>query len=195
MSEPLPDDESSCKGTRDWPHAPPHRLGSAGVYYVTARTLHRVHHFRGSDRLTLVRDLLFTIAAKYGWRLEAWAVLTNHYHFVAHSPSGDQTAESLGKLLKNLHADISRSINRLDGVQGRKVMHNYRETHITYPRSYLARLNYTHNNPVHHRLVTRASDYAWCSAREFEKAVTPAWVKTIQSFLYDEIAKEDGDEE
>ena len=127
MSEALPDDQSSCKGTRDWPHAPPHRLAQAGVYYVTARTLDRGHHFHGPERLTLVRDLLLAMAGKYEWRLEAWAVLANHYHFVAHSPAGEATAESLGKLLKNLHADVSRFINRMDGVRGRQVLHNYRD--------------------------------------------------------------------
>jgi putative transposase len=168
-------------------------LAGAGVYFVTARTLHQTHYFRGPDRLTQVRDLLLAMAVKYNWRLEAWAVLSNHYHFVAHSPPGETSADSLGRLLKNLHADIARHINRLDGVQGRKVMHNYRETHLTYQRSYLARLNYTHHNPVHHGLLTHASDYEWCSSAQFEKSATPAWLKTIQSFRYDEIAREDDD--
>src|SRR6188474_3022348 len=100
MNQPLPDDEFSCEGSRDWPHAPPHRLGTAGVYYVTARTVDQVLHFRGTKRLTLVRDLLLAMAVKYGWRLEAWAVLANHYHFVAHSPEVESTAASLRRLLK-----------------------------------------------------------------------------------------------
>lgn len=29
----LPDEAVSLRGTRDWPHAPPHRLGEAGVYF------------------------------------------------------------------------------------------------------------------------------------------------------------------
>ena len=28
---PLPTEETSAKGTRDWPHAPPHRLSEAGI--------------------------------------------------------------------------------------------------------------------------------------------------------------------
>ena len=190
----LPDDDASCKGTRDWPHAPPHRLGAAGVYFVTVRTLEKQRHFHSPERLTWVCDHLRELAAHYGWRMEAWALMNNHYHLVAHSPSGEKDAASLRRWLKHFHADVSRHINRLDGVMGRQLWHNFRETHLTFQRSYLARLHYTHYNPVHHRVVARASDYPWCSAREFEKAVSPAWVQTITSFEYDEIAGEDGDE-
>jgi hypothetical protein len=37
------------------------------------------------------------------------------------------------------------------------------------------------------------SDWKWCSALPFKKAVTPAWVKTISSFKFDEIALKAGD--
>jgi hypothetical protein len=80
----LPGDEHSLKGTRDWPHAPPHRLMDGGVYYV-------------------------------------------------------------------------------------------------------------HQNPVHHKLVPLASQWPWCSAAEFKQAVSPAWLRTIMSFRYDQIAKADGE--
>lgn len=189
----LPSDDESTRGTRDWPHAPPHRLGSAGVYFVTARTLRQIEYFNSPERLSRVRDRLLDLASQYGWRLEAWAVLSNHYHFVGHSPEGSVSADSLHKLLKHFHADVSRFINRLDGVEGRKIWHNFRETLLTFQESYLARLNYTHRNAVHHRLVLQAEDYPWCSAAAFEKACTPAWSKTIRSFKFDEIARNDGE--
>jgi len=192
-SSELPDDETSLKGTRDWPHAPPHRLGAAGIYFVTSRTLERRAHFNTPDRLTWARDHLLELAHKYGWRMEAWVVLNNHFHLVAHSPAAETGAASLRQWLKHFHADTARHINRLDGVTGRQVWHNFRETHLTHQRSYLARLSYTHNNPVHHRLVPRASNYEWCSARAFEKAVSPAWSKTIYSFQFTEIAAHDED--
>jgi putative transposase len=182
-------------GTRDWPHAPPHRLAAAGVYFVTARTRARTPCFAGPERLTLLRDRLHALAAHYGWRLEAWAVLANHYHIVAHSPAAEDNAESLRRWLTHLHADTARAVNRLDSTPGRQVWQNYRETLLTFEKSYLARLHYTHTNPVHHGLVRVAADYAWCSAAEFAAATTPAWQQTIASFSFTEIATEDGDDE
>ena len=72
--------------------------------------------------------------------------------------------------------------------------HNYRESHLTLQRGYLARLNYMHNNPVHHGLVGRSREYEWCSASAFERTCTEAWVNTIYSFKFDEIVAADDDE-
>ena len=177
----------------DWPHAPPHRLESSGVYFVTARTLNRIEYFHSADRRSFVCESLFTLAFRYNWRLEAWAVLSNHYHLVALSPDSAESAHSLRRFLRHFHAETARHVNRLDGAQGRKVWHNYRETHLTYEKSYLARLNYTHNNAVHHGIVADAADYQWCSARSFEQTASPARIRTIKSFRFDEIALEDGD--
>ena len=159
----LPSDDESSAGTRDWPHAPPHRLGAAGVYFVTARTLDTNHHFKGPERLDFVQAKLLDLAKKYGWRIEAWAVLSNHYHFVGHSPVNDESAKSLSKMLTHLHSDVTRKINEPDRTPGRKIWHNYRDTCLTFQKSYLARLSYTHQNAVHHGLVTDAEEYPWCS--------------------------------
>jgi putative transposase len=67
------------------------------------------------------------------------------------------------------------------------VWHNFRETRLTYMKSYLARLNYVHQNPVKHGLVRVANEYPWCSAGWFEQTVTPAQVRTIYSFGSDRL--------
>jgi putative transposase len=119
-------------------------------------------------------------------------VLSNHYHLVAHSPPG--SAVSLGEFIQHLHSATTREVNRLDRAPGRtRLWHNYRETHLTLLRGYLARLNYTHNNAVHHGLVAEGAQWKWCSAGAFEQEVTGAWAKTVYSFKYDQIAAEDGE--
>lgn len=199
MDDGLPDDATSLKGTRDWPHAPPHRLAQSGVYFVTARTLERRQHFLDPARRTFLKDQLLALARRYKWRIEAWAVLSNHYIFVGHSLGNTEeeprSAESLRVFLRHFHGEATRHVNQADELQGRKIWHNFRETLLTYQRSYLARLNYTHYNPVHHGLVENAVDYEWCSAREFEASCMPAWVRTVYSFKFDEIVKRDGDDD
>ena len=191
MESPLPNDEESLRGSRDWPHAPPHRIGEGRVFLVTARCVDRALRFDTEERRDLLLERLQTLSVHYGWKLEAWAVLANHYHFVA--LCDEQETGSLQKWLRHLHGDSARHINRLDSAAGRQVWHNFRETKLTYQRSYLARLNYVHHNPAHHRLVKDAAQWRWCSAAAFERAVTPAWAKTIASFRYDGIAAADGE--
>ena len=174
-----------------WPHAPPHRLSQAGTYFVTASTHLRPHHFAGKARLGVLHRGLLKVAAKFGWRLEAWAVFSNHYHFVGHSPEEAETAESLSLMLGQLHERTAKWVNQLDTAPRRQVWHNFRETRLTYEKSYLARLNYTHQNAVKHGLVPVANQYPWCSARGFEGTATPAQIETLYRFKIDRISVPD----
>jgi putative transposase len=117
------------------------------------------------------------VAAEYDWQLEAWAIFSNHYHFVAHSPASG--AVTLPTMLRKLHSKTAIWINKLDLKPGRKIWHNYRETILDIEASYLARLNYVHQNPVHHGLVPVANQYPWCSAAWFEGTATPAQIRMI----------------
>jgi putative transposase len=170
-----------------WPRAPTHQLSTRGTYFVTASTYLKAHHFRGADRLRVLHRGLLTVARDFGWQLEAWAVFSNHYHFVAHSPPIAPDAANLSDMLGVLHVKTAGWINQLDGAPGRQVWFNFRETRLTYQKFYLARLNYVHQNPVKHGLVPVANQYPWCSARWLERSAAPAMVKSIYRFKIDKL--------
>ena len=146
---------------------------------VTSGTYRKFHHFGGRDRLEVLHRGLLAVAAEFEWRLEAWAVFSNHYHFVGHSPADPAT---LTPMLAKLHERTAKWINGLDQQPGRKVWHNFRETLLTHEKSYLARLHYVHRNAVKHGLTLTPDAYPWCSAGWFERTATPAQVNTIYSF-------------
>jgi len=173
---------------KDWPHAPVHRLGSDGVYMITGATLHKQHLFSNAQKLSLLESEILTLAKAYCWQLEAWAVFMNHYHLIAR---GKPDAERLDAYLNNLHSNTARQLNRHDSVVGRAVWYNFWDTRLTYERSYLARLNYVHQNAVRHGLVNSANQYPWCSAAWFERTVSPAIVKTIYSFKTNKLKVDD----
>jgi len=174
--------------TKDWPHAPIHRLGAHGVFIVTAATLYKEHLFAGNERLDMLEGSLLSLAKKYLWQLEAWAVFSNHYHFVGR---GNDQSEHLRTFLKHLQTESACKLNDLDRAPGRQVWFNFWDTKLTYERSYLARLNYVHQNPVKHGLVRVANQYPWCSAGWFERTASPATVKTIYSFKTDKLQIDD----
>ena len=174
--------------TTPWPHAPTHQLAEGGTFIVTARTHNKAHHFRGPRRLATLQRALLTVTQKFGWQLEAWAVFSNHYHFVAHSPPD---AESLSEMLGRLHAKTAAWVNRLDGTPNRRVWFNFWETRVTYQNSLLARLSYVHQNAVKHGLVPVGNQYPWCSARWFEQEEAAAMVKSIYRFKTERIKLED----
>jgi putative transposase len=170
-----------------WPHAPTHQLSQRGTYFVTAGTYLKAHLFRGPERLRVLHRGLLTVARDFGWHLEAWAVFSNHYHFIAHSPPQAENASSLSQMLSLLHTKTGAWINRLDRTPGRRVWHNFWDTRLTYQKSYLARLNYVHQNPVRHGLVPLANQYPWGSAAWFERTSSPAMVKSIYRFKADKL--------
>jgi putative transposase len=170
-----------------WPHAPVHQLSSSGTYFITAGTYHKAHHFRGSDRLAVLHRGLLIVARDYGWQLQAWAVFSNHYHFVGHSPLDKPNASNLPDMLSVLHVKMAGWVNQRDHTPGRQVWFNFWETRLTHQKSCLARLNYVHQNPVRHGLVPVANQYPWCSARWFERSASPAVIKSIYSFKIDRV--------
>ena len=173
---------------KDWPHAPVHRLAENAVYFVTASTLHKQHFFNTPEKRNLLERLLLAFAKEYGWQLEAWAVFANHYHIVAR---GRHDSKNLGEFLHRLHGVSARALNELDGAQDRQVWFNFRDTKLTIQHSYLARLNYVHQNAVKHQLVPVANQYPWCSAAWFERVAAAAQVKMIYAFKIDGVKVED----
>jgi len=151
---------------------------------VTAGTYRKEHFLSSPERLTLVRDALFACANEFGWRLQAWAVMSNHYHFVAVSPVD---AGSLRRLVGKLHMTTAKALNEMDGTPGRKIWHQYWDSRITYQPSYLARVKYVHHNPVHHGVALNADNYEWCSAAWFARTAEPAFVRTVASFKTDRL--------
>lgn len=174
-----------------WPHAPVHQLSENGTYFVTAGTYFKAHYFRTSQRLEVLQCGLLTVTRDFCWELEAWAMFSNHYHFIAYSLSDLENAKSLSQMLGVLHTQTAGWINRLDKAPGRKVWHNFWDTRLTYQKSYLARLNYVHQNAVKHGLAPVANQYRWCSARWFEGVASPAMVQSIYRFKTDSLSVSD----
>ena len=174
-----------------WPHAPLHQLSEHGKYFITASTYCKAHHFGGANRLAVLHRGLLTVARDFGWQLEAWAVFSNHYHFIGRPADLKSDATNLSQMLGVLHTKTGGWVNRLDQTPERPVWYNFRETRLTHQLSYLARLNYVHQNPVKHGLVPMANQYPWCSAAWFERTASPATVKSIYRFKTDTVQVED----
>lgn len=168
----------------DWAHAPLHQISEYGTYMVTAATYHKAHVFARPDQLDLLESALLRVTQDAGWQLEAWAVFSNHYHFIGHRLAG---GDRLDALIKQLHGETGHDVNEMDGETDREVWFNYWDKRLTFRKSYFPRLKYVHQNAVKHRLVPVASQYKWCSAAWFERTAKRAQVKTIYSFKTDKL--------
>ncbi|HEX5839094.1 MAG TPA: transposase [Anaerolineales bacterium] len=147
-----------------YPHNPPHYFVPNAIYMVTGAILHNQHLLFDDRRKQIVLEVLLSRSQALGWNMEAWAILHNHYHFIARAP---ESAATLSKLIRQLHSITAIELNKWDQTPGRQVWFNYWDTCITYERSYLARLHYVLMNPVKHGLAQNPADYSYCSYKRF----------------------------
>jgi putative transposase len=101
--------------------------------------------------------------------------------------SFENAATTHHDFVRHLHRELAIRLNRIDGTRGRRVMYEFWDTHLTFEKSWLARLNYVHQNAVKHGLVPVANRYAWCSAPWFETNAQSGFVKSVYSFKTDRI--------
>jgi len=146
--------------------------------------MNKAHLFKTEAQRDVLERMLLSMTKGHGWQLEAWAVMANHYHFVAR---GNPHSTDMGTFLQKFHYDSACALNELDGQPGRSVWYNFCDTRLTHQYSYLARLAYVHRNPVKHGLVAVANQYRWCSAAWFERTASPAQVKTIYRLKTDNV--------
>ncbi len=171
-----------------WRHAPPHHFEPGQVYFVTAGTLHKLSVYSSDEHRVYLEERLLSTLERQGWLIQAWAVFSNHYHFVAEGPEG---AAPLRPMLRDLHSETAREINRRDNAVGRTVWHQYWETPLTFEKSWLARLNYVHQNAVHHGLVREATQYPHCSAAWFEREANPGFCRAVTMTKTDRVNVKD----
>ena len=167
-----------------WPHAPSHEVSGPGRYILTGGTYHKEEFFHDKTRLDLLENTLLQTLEEFGWKVQAWAVFTNHYHFVGLSP---EDGLELTELTKKIHRNSARDLNKLDEVQGRQIWYRCWDTKLTYEKWYLARLAYVHRNPVKHGLVKDAIAYPWCSASWFLNNADRPFYETVMSFKTDKV--------
>ena len=151
-------------------HAPPHLFRTDAIYFVTASTVDHVRMMADDERKRQLKESLDFLFDKHGWALIAWVILSNHYHVLMEAP---EEALSLSRLIGDLHKFTARKWNDEDGTPGRNVWYQYRDTCLTYERSFYARFNYIHWNPVKHGYARNPEDYEFSSYRsymELEKA-------------------------
>jgi putative transposase len=172
----------------EWAHAPSHLFSPNTAYIVTAGTYQKTLFFDTPEKRDFLLQSLFDEAKRFEWKLQAWAVMANHYHFVALAPGDPKT---LARMVKSLHSKTAIELNKRDNTPGRKVWFQYRDTCLTNERSYFARLNYVHHNPVKHGVTQHAEDYRWCSLGWFMRETQPAFQRTVLSFAFDQVKMED----
>lgn len=137
----------------------PLRLDFPGaLYHVTARGDRREPIVEDdADRLAWV-DLLGRVARRFGWRVQAWVLMSNHYHLVLETPDA-----RLSEGMRQLNGVWSQAFNRRHGRVGHVFQGRFKAIFVERESFLLELARYVVLNPVRARMVNDAADYAWSS--------------------------------
>ena len=160
-----------------WSFAPSESLPEQGAFLITGTTDKQRHHLDSSAMLDRVQGILFDAVETAGWRLQAWALFSNHYHLIL---TAEPDAKSLSSLLENFLETTTAVLNERDGNPRRQVWGEVLESRIAFLTGYYTRLKYVHQNAVFHRAVHVASEYPWCSAGWFETTAPLSFVERVE---------------
>ena len=167
----------------DWAHAPIHLNGAAGSYFITAGTYRKQHVLAEAARRDAFIALLSATTREYNIILYAWVVLSNHYHLMIHA----KELSVVRPFIQKVHSLSARELNSRDSTPGRRVWFQYWDKYVSHEASYMARLNYIHQNPVHHGIVSSAHNYRWSSLSWFEDVADRSFVRAVGNMKIDKL--------
>ena len=130
------------------------------AHHVTQRGNRRQPIFFSDDDRRAYLGLLGESFITTATRCLAWCLMDNHVHLILVPANADGLRAALGEA----HRRYTRAINFREGwrgylFQGRFASYPMDDAHL------IAAIRYVENNPVAARIVERAEDWPWSSAR------------------------------
>ena len=128
-------------------------------HHVTQRGNRRADVFLCDRDRGRYLSMLADYRARYGLRVWAYCLMTNHVHFVA----VPDAADSLGRTLRDTHQAYASWLNRRLGESGHLWQGRFFSCVLDDAHLWAA-VRYVERNAVRAGLVARAEDWPWSSA-------------------------------
>ncbi len=148
------------------------RIEYAGaVYHVLNRGNYRQDVFAVAGSGASFEQTLFDACGRFGWRLHAYVLMSNHYHLCVQTRDGRLAAG-----MQWLQSTFANRFNRLVHDRGHVFQGRYKALLIEAGDSLLRVVNYIHLNPVRAGLqrVDTLGDHELSSFPKFFRRIRPA---------------------
>ena len=132
----------------------------AGIYHVTTRSAGPAPVFTNDDEFRQFCELFRRAAAKHGWKVLAFCVMSTHYHLLVDVPD-----ETLKTGMQSLNWRYARWFNARGGRWGHLFGDRYFCVRVETEAHLLRAVRYIARNPVRAGLCKRAADWRWSSYR------------------------------
>lgn len=153
----------------------PHRIQGSGVWYhvVNRGVAQQTIFFDDRDRLEFLR-LLGVAHERFGTRIHAYCLMTNHYHLLIECPEG-----RISEAMHVVGSVYVRHANERVGRDGPLFTDRFYAKPVTNDAYLLRLVAYIHRNPLAFVPPDRLRGYRWSSLRSYlgDRRV-PAWLET-----------------
>jgi len=129
-------------------------------HHITQRGNNRQDVFFVDDDRRVYLSILKEQSEQYGLEILGWCLMTNHIHLIGR-PAGP---ESLAKALGRTHFRYTQYINKFHGRSGHLWQNRFFSCPLGRAHFWKALL-YVEQNPVRAKMVRRAWQYPWSSAK------------------------------
>ena len=150
------------------------------VWHLTARGNEQRDIFRDDvDRERFLRMLGQTVL-RFGWKVLAWVLMSNHYHLVVQTPQ-----PNVSRGMHWLNGRYAQWFNRRHDRHGHLFQGRFHGALVEKEAYLLAVARYVVPNPVRGKLVENASHWRWSSYRQTAGVETPApWLAAEELLEY-----------
>jgi putative transposase len=135
------------------------RLDQAGLtHHITARGNERRKIFRNDADCLMFLELLGEAVRRFGWVLQSYVLMVNHYHLVLTTPEATLSAG-----MQWLNGKYAQWFNKRHRRSGHLFQGRFHSFLIDSEEYLLEVVRYVELNPVRARMVARPEEYCWSS--------------------------------
>jgi REP element-mobilizing transposase RayT len=143
-------------------------------YHVTARGNERKEIFKSEKDREKFLSYLESAVKRYGAVIHAWCLMSNHYHLIVETPSGN-----LSQIMQHINGAYTNYFNTKRKRSGHLFQGRYKGILVEADEYALELSRYIHLNPVRIGIVNEPGDYKWSSFQDYAgKKKTPDWLTT-----------------
>lgn len=153
----------------------PLRITYPGAHYhVTSRGNEQKDIYKSRRDREQFLSYLESSVTRYGAKIHAYCLMTNHYHLLLETPEGN-----LSEILRHINGAYTNYFNAKRKRSGHLFQGRYKAILIEADEYLMELTRYIHLNPVRCGIVTKPEDHPWSSYNDYlGDRLKPGWLCT-----------------
>jgi REP element-mobilizing transposase RayT len=141
-----------------------------GLYHVINRGNYRYSVFSSVGAAAAFEQVLWATLRRFGWRLHAYVLMTNHYHLAVETPLPNLSAG-----MHWLQSTYATRFNRFRSERGHLFQGRYQALRVQDSAALARVVDYIHLNPVRAKIIETKdlAGFRWSSLRQLMKGERP----------------------